>query len=135
MDNCIFCKIVKGKIPSHTIYEDEELKAFFDIQPSTPGHTLIIPKEHYENILDVPEDLLLRITSLAKKLAAHYKKKEGYTAFNIIQSSGREANQDVMHFHMHLVPRYEGDGLSLWADMKKGVKPDFEKLREKLELE
>ncbi len=134
MEGCIFCRIVKGEIPSHTVYEDNEVKAFFDIAPATPGHTLIIPKKHYENIFDMPEELLLKTTSTAKKLAHHYKEK-GYGAFNIIQSSGKEANQDVMHFHMHLVPRHDKDGLDLWKSMKKGVKPDFEALKEKLKLE
>ncbi len=134
MAECIFCKIAKGEIPSHTIYEDGEIKAFLDIQPSNPGHTLIIPKKHYENIFDLPERLLLRITSTAKKLGGHYREKAGYNAFNIIQSSGKDANQDVMHFHMHLVPRHEHDGLDLWKNMKKGVKPDFEALKEKLKI-
>jgi histidine triad (HIT) family protein len=134
MDGCVFCKIAKGDIPSHTIYEDSEIKAFLDIQPSTPGHTLIIPREHYEGILDLPEELLLRITGIARKLAKHYKKRQGYKSFNLIQSSGREANQDVMHFHLHLIPRHEGDGLSLWSNMKKGIKPDFTGLKENLKL-
>lgn len=108
--NCIFCKITAGEIPSKTIYEDEEFRVILDISPAAKGHALIIPKEHYANIYEIPEDVAARVMILAKKLAAHMTEVLKCDGFNIVQNNGEVAGQTVFHFHMHLIPRYENDG-------------------------
>lgn len=109
-ENCIFCKIIKGDIPSSTIYEDEDFKVILDISPAAKGHALILPKEHYANIYELPEELAAKVMVLAKKLAAHMTEKLGCDGFNLVQNNGEVAGQTVFHFHLHLIPRYsDGD--------------------------
>ena len=108
--NCIFCKIAAGEIPSKTIYEVETFRVILDINPATRGHALIIPKEHYANIYELPEDTAAAAMVLAKKLASHIAEALTCDGFNIIQNNGEIAGQTVFHFHMHLIPRYEDDG-------------------------
>lgn len=108
--NCIFCKISAGEIPSKTIYEDEEFRVILDISPATRGHALIIPKEHYANLYEIPEDVAARVMLLAKKLAVHMTEALKCDGFNIVQNNGEVAGQTVFHFHMHLIPRYKNDG-------------------------
>ncbi|MEM3695875.1 MAG: HIT family protein [Candidatus Bathyarchaeia archaeon] len=129
---CIFCKIVKGLEPSWTVYEDKLVKAFLDINPANEGHTLIIPKKHYENIYEIPDKELKRIIIVAKELAKLYKRALSANAINILHASGKEAQQDVFHFHIHLVPRYERDGLNLWYRLKPKVKADFDETLQKI---
>ena len=125
--NCIFCDIVSGKAKSYTVYEDENVKAFLDISQLTSGHTLVIPKQHYTDIYDMPEALLIDIARVARKLALRYRKALGAGSVNLIQSSGKESGQEVFHFHMHLVPRYEDDGLkNLWDRDERTEKVDIE---------
>ncbi|MCI8495851.1 MAG: HIT family protein [Lachnospiraceae bacterium] len=108
--NCIFCKISGGEIPSKTIYEDEEFRVILDISPATKGHALILPKEHYANLYEMPEDVAARVMKLAKRLAGHMTEALQCDGFNIMQNNGEAAGQTVFHFHMHLIPRYVGDG-------------------------
>lgn len=109
MDNCLFCKIIRGEIPSYTIYEDEIAKAFMDINPVTNGHSLIIPKKHYENIYDIEPDELLHMQKVAKILMKEYKEKLGAEGFTLVQNN--ELGQEVKHYHLHLMPRYQDDQL------------------------
>ncbi len=118
MEDCIFCKIVEGQIPCYKVFEDEEVLAFLDITPATKGHTLIIPKAHFENIFDIPEGLLARISKVAQILAQEFENKLKADGFNLIQSSKEHAQQEVDHFHMHLLPRYAGDKMDLWKTKK-----------------
>lgn len=106
--NCIFCKIIAGEIPSNTIYEDEEFKVILDVSPATKGHALILPKEHYADIYEIEEEVAGRAMKLAKKLATHMTKVLACDGFNILQNNHETAGQTVFHFHMHLIPRYEG---------------------------
>lgn len=108
--DCIFCKIAAGEIPSKTIYEDEKFRVILDINPATKGHALVIVKEHYENIYELPEDIAAAAMVLAKRLAKHMTEILKCDGFNIIQNNGKTAGQTVFHFHVHLIPRYEGDG-------------------------
>ncbi|MCI9136823.1 MAG: HIT family protein [Lachnospiraceae bacterium] len=109
-ENCIFCKIAAGEIPSKTIYEDEQFRVILDISPAVRGHALIIPKEHYADIYSLPEELAARAIVLAKKLAVHMTEMLKCDGFNIVQNNGEAAGQTVFHFHMHLIPRYQEDG-------------------------
>jgi histidine triad (HIT) family protein len=131
MENCIFCKIVKGEIPASKVYEDKEVLAFLDINPISEGHTLVIPKKHYENIYDLPLNELNKITEVIKKIVKKYKDKLNINELNILNSNGKNAQQDVPHFHIHLVPRKQSDGLNLWND-KKNIKYDFQSLLNKI---
>ncbi len=131
MTDCIFCKIVAGQVPCKEIYSDSDVMAFLDVNPVSPGHTLIIPKKHYVELDDIPEELLMKIAKIAKKLTLQYKKKLNNTGTNILNASGKDAQQSVGHFHLHLVPRYHEDGLDLWFHGRnKGV--DLEKIYKKL---
>jgi len=130
--DCVFCRIVKGIEPSWTVYEDDLIKAFLDINPASEGHTLIIPKEHYETIYTIPDRELKRIIVVAKKLAKVYRKALQVNAVNILHASGREAQQDVFHFHIHLVPRRENDGLNLWYESKRRIRVEFDKTLRKI---
>lgn len=119
VDDCIFCKIIKKEIPSITVYEDDDVKAFLDISQVTPGHTLIIPKMHVENIFEYDDKLAAMIFSKVPKIAKAIKKSNPeIKGMNICQNNGEIAYQSVMHSHIHLVPRYtNNDGFSMtWAD-------------------
>lgn len=109
-DNCIFCKIIAGEIPSSTIYEDEKYKVILDVGPATRGHALILPKEHYANLYELPEETAAEVIKLAKKMMTRMTDKLKCDGFNIIQNNGEAAGQTVNHFHMHLIPRYKNDG-------------------------
>lgn len=114
-NNCIFCKIANGEIPSKTIYEDNEFRVILDLGPATKGHALILPKNHFKNIYDIDEATASKILPLAKKMALQMTEKLGCDGFNIVQNNNEVAGQTVFHFHTHLIPRYEGDNQNiLW---------------------
>ena len=108
-DDCIFCKIAAGEIPSKTIYEDEKYRVILDLGPATRGHALILPKNHYANLFELPEEDAKEVICLAKKMATIMKDKLGCDGFNLVQNNGEAAGQTVFHFHMHLIPRYKGE--------------------------
>ena len=101
MENCIFCKIIAGEIPSHTLYEDEQFKVILDVGPATKGHALILPKEHYANLYELPEAVAMDVMKLAKKMAKIMTDKLCCDGFNLVQNNGEAAGQTVFHFHMH----------------------------------
>lgn len=109
-DNCVFCKIIAGEIPSHTLYEDEMFKVILDVGPATKGHALILPKNHYANLYELPEEDAAQAIKLAKKMMIKITNKLNCDGFNIVQNNGEVAGQTVFHFHMHLIPRYKNDG-------------------------
>ncbi len=109
-DNCIFCKIIGGEIPSHTLYEDEQFKVILDVSPATKGHALILPKSHYADLYELPEDTAADTMRLAKKMMKRMTERLNCDGFNIVQNNGEPAGQTVFHFHMHLIPRYQNDG-------------------------
>ena len=131
MENCIFCKIVAGEIPSYTIYEDENFKAIFDISPFGLGHTLIIAKEHYANIFEMPAPLLGKGLEVAQKVAIAIRDNLGIDGLNILQNNGTAAGQSVMHFHIHVIPHYEGMG-QLDMDKQAVSKEEMEEAARKL---
>lgn len=109
-DDCIFCKIANGEIPSKTIYEDEEFRVILDLGPATKGHALILPKDHFANLYELPDETAANVMKLAKKMAAQMTEKLGCDGFNLVQNNGETAGQTVFHFHLHLIPRYKNDG-------------------------
>ena len=115
-ENCIFCKIANGGIPSATLYEDEDFRVILDLGPATRGHALILPKEHYANVIALPEEVTAKAFILAKKMAAKMMEVLHCDGVNVVQNNGEAAGQTVFHFHIHLIPGYEGDGAGVtWA--------------------
>jgi histidine triad (HIT) family protein len=112
-DNCIFCKIAAGDIPSATIYEDADFRVILDIEPASKGHALILPKEHYENLYELPDELASKAMIVAKKVIARMTEVTGCAGYNVLQNNGVAAGQTVFHYHMHLIPRYENDDVTI----------------------
>lgn len=112
-DSCVFCKIANGDIPSKILYEDDEFKVILDLGPATKGHALILPKNHYRNLYELPDEMACNVMLLAKKMAIHMTEKLKCDGFNLVQNNGEAAGQTVFHFHLHLIPRYEEDGQTL----------------------
>jgi len=134
MKDCIFCKISDKKSPVRIVYEDKEILAFFPLEQISRGHTLIIPKKHYENIYDIDEKSLEKIISVAKKIASSMKKSLGAKGINILHASGKDADQSIFHFHIHIIPRYNKDGLNTWP--KSNYKENnVQKIHKKLKIE
>ncbi|MCR4274710.1 MAG: HIT family protein [Candidatus Campbellbacteria bacterium] len=113
MSDCIFCKIVAGKIPAEKVYEDEYTFAFLDLNPVNPGHTLVLPKKHFLNIFDTPEETLSHVVITAKKVATALK-KTGCDGVNIVSNNGGISGQIVFHAHIHVIPRLADDGREQW---------------------
>ena len=107
-ENCIFCKIANGEIPSATLYEDDDFRVILDLGPGSKGHALVLPKAHYANLYEMPDELLGKAMAVAKKAAAALTEGLHADGLNLIQNNGITAGQTVFHFHMHLIPRYEG---------------------------
>ncbi len=107
--DCVFCSIVSGNIPATKVYEDDQVLAFLDVNPVNDGHTLVIPKQHYATILDIPADQLQAVAAVAKKLAVAADKALHPDGLNLLQSNGAAAGQTVDHFHIHVMPRWRGD--------------------------
>ena len=126
-DDCIFCKIGRGEIPSATVYETPEFKCFLDLAPGNKGHALLIPKEHFANVFEIDADTAGKLFSLGTEIARAIKDETGCDGMNLVQNNGECAGQTVHHFHLHFIPRFEGDWDGLkWpqgeADPKKKKK-------------
>ena len=113
MSDCIFCKIANGEIPSATIYEDENFRAILDVFPASKGHTLILPKAHFANLYDIPEGQVKEAYALAKRVGMAMKETFGCDGLNILQNNEEAAGQTVFHFHIHVIPRYDEDGVQI----------------------
>ena len=126
-DNCIFCKLANGIIPTNSIYEDEVFNVILDMGPATKGHALILPKDHYKNLYELPDETASKVMKLAKKMAIQMTDKLGADGLNLVQNNNEVAGQTVFHFHMHLIPRYDDDGQAInWVPGK----PSAEELAE-----
>lgn len=112
--DCIFCKIIAGEIPAYKVYEDDESIAFLDASPVNPGHTLVMPKKHFANFEEVPEDVLGAVLGTVKKVGKSLKDNLGILGYNVYENNDPVAGQLVHHLHFHVIPRHESDGLQLW---------------------
>ena len=112
-DDCIFCKITNGEIPSATVYEDSICRVILDVNPANKGHALIIPKEHFDNIYSMDAETAAKIFTIATEVAKAQKAELNPDGLNILQNNGEAAGQTVFHFHMHLVPRYIKDNVTM----------------------
>ena len=117
--NCIFCKIANGEIPSNTVYENEGFRAILDLGPATKGHTLILPKEHAADLFELPGEMAAEAMKTAKQVATLLKESLHADGMNLVQNNGEVAGQTVSHFHIHVIPRYEGDGQKIGWEAKK----------------
>ena len=132
MKNCIFCKIVSGEAPSMKVYEDDFTLAFMDIAADVDGHICVIPKVHCESILDCDNETLSKLIDTVKKVSEHLTKNCGYDGVNLLNASGKAADQSVGHFHIHIIPRKENDGLNTWPTLpgaKEEIKTVFERIK------
>ena len=109
-ENCIFCKLANGDIPTATLYEDDDFRVILDAGPASKGHALILPKEHYANLYELDDELAAKVLVLAKKMITKLTDILGCDGYNIVQNNGEAAGQTVFHFHLHLIPRYNNDG-------------------------
>ena len=132
-NNCIFCAIAAGEIPSFKVYEDELVLAYLDINPFAKGHTLVIPKQHSSGLLDTDDATLAAVIARVKKVAAHLKEKLGCDGFNILQNNGEAAGQTVRHVHFHIVPRWTGADAATFVN-QKGDMEALKALAEKIRL-
>ncbi len=128
MSDCIFCKIVNKEIPATILFEDEDLLVFMDIGPIVKGHVLVIPKTHYDPVTQTPDELLAKLHIAAKRMATAQMNALGADGVNIMQNNGTAAGQEVPHIHVHVIPRFEGDGHHWNWNPKKY--DDFEEMAE-----
>lgn len=131
-NDCIFCKIAAGEIPSATLYEDEDFRVILDLGPASKGHALIIPKEHYRNLYDIDEELASKAIVLAKKMVKKMTDVLGCDGYNIVQNNEEAAGQTVFHFHMHMIPRYKDDNVGLGWNMGKLTDQDRDEILGKM---
>ena len=131
-DDCIFCKIANGEIPSGTIYEDELFRVILDLGPATRGHALILPKDHASDLYELPEETAAGAMKVAKQIALKMKEKLHCDGLNLVQNNGEAAGQTVKHFHLHLIPRYEGDGQRIGWNPTAPSQEELETVRKEI---
>ena len=135
-DNCIFCKIANGEIPSATLYEDEEFRVILDLGPASKGHALILPKNHYRNLYDIDDEVASKAIVLAKKMVTKMTDVLGCDGYNVVQNNEEPAGQTVFHFHMHLIPRYKNaknNDILIW-DHEEFTPEEMAEIRDSLKM-
>ena len=130
-ENCIFCKIANGEIPAATLYEDDDFKVILDLGPASKGHALILPKGHYANLYELDDEVAQKVLVLAKKIITRMTEVLGCDGYNLVQNNGEAAGQTVPHFHLHLIPRYQNDGVGLGWKMGELTEEDKKEILEK----
>lgn len=119
-DNCIFCKIANGGIPSATVYEDPDFRVILDLGPASKGHALILPKSHFKDLCEADSEVAAKILPLAGRLGRAMKESLGASGFNVVQNNGTSAGQTVFHLHVHVIPRYDdGPAMVVWTPGKE----------------
>ena len=118
-ETCIFCRVAQKQVPATLVYEDKKVLAFLDIKPLNEGHTLVIPKAHYESIFDIPRDIVAYLHGITKQVAIAIKKATNADGISIIQQNGKAAGQDVFHLHVHVIPRYGGQKLPSYNEVSE----------------
>ncbi|MBR6404413.1 MAG: HIT family protein [Eubacterium sp.] len=131
-DDCIFCKLANGIIPTNKIYEDGDFTVILDLSPANTGHALIIPKQHYDNLLELDDEIASKVLPLAKRIASVMKEVLNADGINIVQNNGVAANQTIPHFHTHIIPRYDNDGCGIIWPQKEPDADELAALAEKL---
>ncbi len=134
-ESCIFCKIIRKQAPASIIYEDESVLAFLDIRPLNMGHTLVIPKAHYVDIFETPETELSCVYKVSKRISIAVKKTTRADGISIIQQNGKAAGQDIFHFHVHVVPRFEGQKLPGFNELKEVERAKLDEVAKRIRQE
>ncbi len=132
MDDCVFCKIIKGELPASKIYEDDKVLAFLDIEPVNIGHALVIPKEHYVNIYETPEGILLDMIKVVKKLSSAIKGALNSDGINVTMNNDPAAGQIIFHSHIHIIPRITDDGFGTWKGKRPYEKSEKDEVASKI---
>lgn len=131
-EDCIFCRISNGEIPSSTVYEDADFRVILDLNPASKGHALILPKQHYVDLCDLEEQVAAKVLPLAGKIGKAMKQVLGCVGFNVVQNNGAVAGQTLLHFHTHIIPRYEGgEPMVSWKPLNAD-KQELQKIAESL---
>jgi histidine triad (HIT) family protein len=130
--DCIFCRIAEKEASANLIYEDEEVVAFLDIKPLNEGHTLVVPKKHYAFIYEVPDEEVAHLYTIAKRVAIAVKQGVNADGITIAQQNERGAGQDVFHVHVHVIPRYEGQRLPRFEDVREASRKKLDEVARKL---
>lgn len=133
-DDCIFCKLANGDIPTNSIYEDGDFKVILDASPATRGHALILPKQHYDNLFEIDDDTAEKVLPLAKRIITKMKDALSCDGVNVLQNNGEVAGQTVFHFHMHLIPRYADKKPILTWGHEEFSPEETEEIRKSLEI-
>ena len=128
-DDCIFCKLANGVIPTNSLYEDDVVKVIFDAGPASSGHVLILPKEHFDNVYALDDDTAANVFQVAVKVAKALKEGLNLEGLNIVQNNGEIAGQTVFHFHMHIIPRYKGDTVNVGWKPGEVTDEEIEKIK------
>ncbi len=131
-DDCIFCKLANGDIPTNSLYEDDVVKVIFDLGPASKGHVLILPKNHFDDIYSIDDETAAHVFKVAVKIAKALKEALNCDGLNIVQNNGTIAGQTVFHFHMHLIPRYKGDTVNVTWVQGKITDEEINELKEKI---
>lgn len=131
-ENCIFCKLANGEIPTATLYEDDNFRVILDNGPASKGHALILPKEHYASLYELDDTVAAKALVLAKKMMKKLTDILECDGYNLVQNNGAAAGQTVFHFHIHLIPRYEGDSVGLLWKMGELTEEDKEEILSKI---
>ncbi|MBP3753285.1 MAG: HIT family protein [Lachnospiraceae bacterium] len=131
-DDCIFCKLANGVFPTNSIYEDDKFNVILDNGPATKGHALILPKEHADDLFELPDETAAEAFKLAKKLGKHIMETFGADGLNVVQNNGEAAGQTVRHFHLHLIPRYNNDGQKIQWEPTSPSSEELVKIKEEL---
>lgn len=127
-ENCIFCKLANGDIPTATLYEDDDFRVILDASPASKGHALILPKEHYANLYELDDEVAAKVLVLAKKMITKLTDILGCDGYNIVQNNGEAAGQTVFHFHLHMIPGWKEDGVGIEWKMGELTDADKEEL-------
>ena len=133
-DDCIFCKLANGDIPTNTIYEDDDFRVILDAAPAAKGHALILPKNHADNLFTLDDATAGKVLVLARSVAGRMKEVLGCDGVNLVQNNGEAAGQTVFHFHMHIIPRYKKDGVGLTWKQLSPTAEEQAALTEKLHI-
>jgi len=131
---CIFCEIANGNIPSYKVYEDDKCLAFLDLSQTTIGHTLVVPKKHFDDIFDLDEEYAKHLFNVVRLIASNIQEKLNVKGVNILNNSGEVAGQTVRHFHIHIIPRNENDGFDIKFPNNKLSEEEFKNLANKIKL-
>ena len=134
-DDCIFCKIANGQIPTNSVYEDDDFNVILDVSPASKGHALIVPKVHYDNAYSMDAEFAAKVFPLAVKLSNAMKKALDCDGLNVVQNNEEAAGQTVFHFHMHLIPRYKDDEVDVTWKQHESIADEQKKIREQIQKE